>query len=314
MSSIAPHLPRLDGHLFLTDGGLETSLIFHHGLDLPCFAAFPLVLSEAGRLQLDHYFQPFLRTAARHRLGFVLDTPTWRANADWGARLGFSAHAMNEVNREAVTWAQALRAEHAAPEANILINGVLGPRGDGYKVEARMSAQQAQDYHRAQITSLTQAGAELISAYTLNYSEEAIGIVRAAAELGIPLAISFTVETDGKLASGESLGEAIQRTDQASATPPLYFMINCAHPTHFENVLDTDADWLRRIGGLRANASAKSHAELDASEALDDGDPLDLGRRYQALRKRLPQLSVLGGCCGTDHRHVAAICEACLAP
>jgi homocysteine S-methyltransferase len=175
-----------------------------------------------------------------------------------------------------------------------------------------MTVDEAKDYHAPQIEAFCEAGADLVSAITKNYTEEAIGIANAARTLGTPVGISFTVETDGRLASGESLQSAIERTDEVTASTPIYYMINCAHSTHFEPVLTDGATWTSRIRGLRANASQKSHAELDEAVELDPGDPVDLGRRYHELRGQLRNLSVLGGCCGTDHRHIVAICDACL--
>ena len=301
-----------DSSVFLTDGGLETTLVFHEGVELPCFAAFPLLLDDTGRERLERYFTPYLRTARERGVGFVLDTVTWRANPDWGARLGFSPERLAELNREAVAWAKSLRDRNASPDAGILIDGVVGPRGDGYRADRQMSAQEAEAYHAEQIRALRDGGVDLISAITMNYTEEAIGIARAAKSLGIPVVISFTVETDGRLASGETLRSAIERTDAETGGAPLHFMINCAHPSHFENVLTSTEPWVRRIRGLRANASRKSHAELDESTELDAGDPQELGRQYRSLRKRMGHLAVLGGCCGTDHRHIVAICDACL--
>jgi S-methylmethionine-dependent homocysteine/selenocysteine methylase len=304
--------PPHDGAVFLTDGGLETTLVFLEGVDLPCFAAFPLLLSENGRLQLERYFEPYLRTARERQVGFILDTPTWRANPDWGERLGFSPQDLADVNRQAVAWAADLRTRHAGNSAGVMINGVVGPRGDGYQPGRQMTAHEAEDYHAPQIEAFREAGADLVSAITMNYAEEAIGIASAARAAGIPVVVSFTVETDGCLASCESLQLAIERTEGATGSAPAYYMINCAHPAHFEHLLADGAVWTSRIRGLRANASQKSHAELDESAELDPGDPADLGQRYRDLRGRLKNLSVLGGCCGTDHRHILAICEACL--
>ncbi|MBL0402822.1 homocysteine S-methyltransferase family protein [Microvirga aerilata] len=298
--------------IFLTDGGLETTLVFLEGLDLPCFAAFPLLRSEEGREALERYFQPYIRTAVERDVGFILDTPTWRANADWAARLDVLADELAGMNREAVRWAAALRDRLSDRTDRVLINGVVGPRGDGYRPEAQMTAGDAQAYHAPQVESFREGGADLVSAITMNYAEEAIGIARAAQALGMRVVISFTVETDGKLASGETLQSAIARTDAQTDGTPAYYMINCAHPTHFDRVLSDNEPWTRRIRGLRANASPKSHAELDEATELDPGDPVDLARRYRDLRARMRHLSVLGGCCGTDHRHIAAICEACL--
>ncbi|HEX8665168.1 MAG TPA: homocysteine S-methyltransferase family protein [Beijerinckiaceae bacterium] len=308
-------LPQLGGQkIFLTDGGLETTLVFLEGIDLPCFAAFPLVADEGGREKLKEYFRPYLATAVKAGAGFVLDTPTWRANADWGEKLGWSPGALDAINRQSVAMAAELREAWATQATPIVLNGVLGPRGDGYRADARMSAEEAQAYHAAQIESFRDGEADMISAITMTYPEEAIGIARAAKAAGLPAAISFTVETDGRLPSGDTLRQAIEAVDRATGSGPAYYMINCAHPLHFEGAIAAGERWVDRIRGIRANASTMSHAELDAMTELDSGDPADLGRRYRDLRSRLRRVCVMGGCCGTDHRHVAAICEACAAP
>ena len=294
--------------LFLTDGGIETSLVADHGLDLPCFAAFPLLESEAGTAALRAYFQPYLDLAREQGTGFVLDTPTWRANPDWAGELGYSPEALDAVNRRAVAFAIRLRDE-AGADAPIVVDGVIGPRGDGYVAGERMSVAEAQAYHAPQIASLASAGADMVSAITMTYPEEAIGIARAAEAAGVPVVVSFTVGTDGRLPSGESLRDAIERVEAESGGAPAHYMINCAHPTHFEGALEP-GPWLDRIGGLRANASARSHAELDEAAEIDRGDPADLGARYARLRSVLRGVTVLGGCCGTDHRHVAEIVAA----
>jgi homocysteine S-methyltransferase len=303
-------LPQLAGdRVFLTDGGLETSMIFHHGLDLPHFASYKLLDDERGRAALREYFSHYLEVARERDAGFVLDTATWRSNPDWGALLGDDAEALDAVNRRAVEFARELREEHAGA-APVLINGVLGPRGDGYVVGETMSADEAEEYHSAQVRSLAAAGADMVSAITMTYADEATGIARAAAAAGIPAAISFTVETDGRLPSGQALGEAIEQVDAETGGSVAYYMVNCAHPSHFEHVVEEDGDWKDRIAGLRANASRLSHAELDEAEELDEGHPGELGRDYAALRKHLPNVSVIGGCCGTDQRHVAAVAAA----
>ena len=312
-------LPQLSGpKVFLTDGGLETTLVFLDGIDLPGFAAFPLVADDGGRAKLRGYFRPYLATAVRAGAGFILDTPTWRANADWGEKLGYSAAALAQINRQSVAMAADLREAWTTQDTPIVLNGVVGPRGDGYRADARMSADEAQGYHTAQIEAFRDSGADMVSAITITYPEEAVGIARAARAAGLPAAISFTVETDGRLPSGDTLKAAIEQVDRATASAPAYYMINCAHPLHFEDALaagEASGDpWVHRIRGIRANASTMSHAELDAMTELDSGDPADLGRRYRALRRRLPCVCVMGGCCGTDQRHIAAICEACVTP
>jgi homocysteine S-methyltransferase len=299
-------LPQLSGDVFITDGGMETTLIFHEGIDLPLFAAFDLLKDDEGRAALRAYYASYVELARERGVGIVLDTPTWRASRDWGAQLGYSAGELDAVNRAAVSLVGELR----DAGDTIVISGCIGPRGDGYRADDRMTAAEAEDYHAAQIASFAATEADLVSALTLTYVDEAVGVVRAASKAGMPAVVSFTVETDGLLPSGMTLQEAIERVDAETESAAAYFMINCAHPTHFEHVLEDGAPWVARIGGLRANASVKSHAELDESETLDEGDPIDLGRRYGALRSRLPSASVVGGCCGTDHRHVAEICAA----
>jgi homocysteine S-methyltransferase len=311
MSQYRSRLPQLDGGLFLTDGGLETTLIFHNGVDLPCFAAFDLLRTQAGREMLRGYYLPYIASAREHGLGFVLDAPTWRANAEWGARLGYSDAALAAVNRDAISLMEDLRAAHAGLDAPLVISGAVGPRGDGYVPGEIMSAADAEAYHRAQIATFAETAADMVSAYTLTNVNEAVGITRAARKLGMPVAISFTLETDGLLPTGEPLGEAIEAVDAATGHGPAYFMINCAHPTHFERIFDTGGAWVSRIRGLRANASARSHAELNEATELDAGNPEELGKQYRAFFARLPHLRVLGGCCGTDHRHLACIGDAC---
>lgn len=313
MARYRHHLPQHRGGIFLTDGGMETTLIFHEGLELPHFAAFVLLDSADGRAHLKRYYQAYLRIARQHGLGFVLDSPTWRANPDWAARLGYDAAALKAVNTGAIRFLEELRGEWESPRTPCVINGAIGPRGDGYKA-GNMDAAEAEAYHAPQIAAFAEAGADMVTAFTLNSINEAVGVARAAKRREIPVAISFTVETDGRLVRGESLREAIEAVDDATDRACEYFLINCAHPTHFESALAAGEAWVQRIHGIRANASIKSHAELDESEALDSGDPVDLGRRYLSLRRTFPGMRILGGCCGTDHRHVAAVCEACLPP
>ncbi|MDF0584458.1 homocysteine S-methyltransferase family protein [Bradyrhizobium yuanmingense] len=304
-------LPQRGGGIFLTDGGMETTLIFQHGLELPHFAAFVLLDSADGRAHLRQYYEAYLRIARQHGLGFVLDSPTWRANPDWGAKLGYDAARLKAINMRAIRFLDELRGAWELPGMPCVINGAIGPRGDGYKA-GNMDAAEAEAYHSDQIAAFAEAGADMVTAFTLNSINEAVGVVRAAKRQDIPVAISFTVETDGRLVRGESLREAVEAVDDATERACEYFLINCAHPTHFESALAAGEAWVQRIHGIRANASVKSHAELDESETLDSGDPADLGRRYHLLRRAFPGMRILGGCCGTDHRHVAAVCEACL--
>jgi S-methylmethionine-dependent homocysteine/selenocysteine methylase len=292
----------------LSDGGLETSLIFHRGVDLPLFAAFPLVERPDGKGELEAYWLPYLEIADRHGASFSVDTATWRANPDWGTQLGYDAGSLRAVNEAAARFARHL----AGHVTSGIVTGVVGPRGDGYVAGIEMTADEAATYHRPQIEALAEGGVDRVAALTMTYAAEAVGFARAAAGVGVPAVVSFTVETDGRLPGGTELADAVVTVDRETDSSATGFMVNCAHPTHLEDAL-VEGDWLGRLTGLRANASTMSHAELDAAEELDAGDPADLGRRYAALLERLPALDLVGGCCGTDERHVAAVAAVCAA-
>lgn len=304
-------LPTTNGPLFLTDGGLETTLIFHDGVELPHFAAFLLLRTTDGRRRLEAYYERYLEIAARDRTGFILESPTWRASPDWADRLDIPLEELDALNRLSIEMLEGLMTRYSAKVGPIAISGCLGPRGDGYDPREVMTEAQAQAYHAGQVRCFAQARADMVTAITMTNAPEAIGIARAARACHMPCVISFTVETDGRLPTGQPLGEAIVAVDAATGAWPAYYMINCAHPSHFEEALIQGGKWLKRIGGLRANASKRSHQELNDSPDLDDGDPEALGREHAELLARYPHIRVFGGCCGTDDRHVACISRAC---
>jgi homocysteine S-methyltransferase len=301
------HLPQLDGGLFLTDAGLETELVFHDGIDLPLFAAFDVLKDEAGTDRLRRYYRSFADLAAEVGAGLVLESPTWRASPRWAREIGYDDAQLDALNRKAIALLEEVRAGFAG---HAVISGCVGPQDDGYSPQTKLTADAARDYHATQIGTFAGTAVDMVTAITMTYADEAIGILRAAVDAGLPVAISFTVETDGRLPSGQALGDAIEEVDAATDGAAAYYMINCAHPTHFADVIDGSEPWVERVRGLRANASTCSHAELDEATELDDGDPEDLAERYVALRSRLPELTVLGGCCGTDFRHVERIARA----
>ena len=303
-------LPQLD-RLFLADAGLESDMIYNRGIDLPCFSSIILMRTTAGREALERYFRDFLELAVRAGTGCLLESATWRASPDWAVPLGLTLTELDSLNRETMTLMLTLRDEYASVALPVVVSGCLGPRGDGYDPGKIMSYGEAAEYHSRQASVLASAGAGMLSAITMTNINEAIGIARAAEGTGLPVAISFTVETDGRLPTGDDLGDAIAEVDEATGGYPAYYMVNCAHPTHFARVLLDGGEWTQRIRGLRANASRCSHAELDAMTELDEGDPEELAESYSTLREQLPQLTVLGGCCGTDIRHISAIAEAC---
>jgi homocysteine S-methyltransferase len=288
----------------VTDGGLETDLIFNRGFDLPEFAAFPLVEDDRGRAVLVDYYTEYADIAREAGAALLLESPTWRANPDWGALVGYDAAGLDRVNRAAIDLMRDLARRWSGDLPGVLVSGQVGPRGDGYRPGAAIDPDEAADYHRPQLAAFTAAGADLATALTLTDVGEAIGVARAAADLSLPVAISFTVETDGRLPRGETLAEAIAAVD--ADTPPAYYLVNCAHPSHIAKGVE-DGAWRDRVRGLRVNASTMSHEELDESEVLDDGDPVQLAADIAALRRELPAVRIVGGCCGTDSRHVAAM-------
>ena len=302
-------LPQMGSKMFIADGGLETSLIFLQEVELPLFAAFPLIGNDKGVNQLKSYYAPYIDIALANNAGIILDTPTWRASHGWGDQLGYSELDMQFFNEASVNLLVNLRDKHQSAETPMVINGAIGPKGDGYSPNNIMSSAAAEAYHSHQVETFAQTQADMVTAVTIPYVEEAIGIARAAAKAGIPAAISFTTETDGKLPTGMSLRDAIQITDSETNGSPIYYMINCAHPTHFNHVIDTDEEWMQRIYGIRANASCMSHAELDEALELDDGNPQEFGQDYVDLNRKLRNLKVIGGCCGTDHRHIEEVCR-----
>ncbi len=298
------------GSFWLTDAGLETELVFKDGIELPHFSSAVLLDTAEGRERLRSYYADFVALAHSHALGLVLETATWRVSPDWAERLGFDDPATGRIHREAVRLLSELRDAGPLSRERFAISGNLGPRYDGYRADERMSPGEARDYHRRQVALLAAEGADAISALTLTTSAEASGIARAAAEEAIPCVLYFTVETDGRLPSGEPLGDAIAAVDDACGDDVAFYGINCAHPTHFLPALEKgDPEWRERIGAIRANASRCSHAELDESTELDEGDPAELASHSARLRELLPGLRVIGGCCGTDIRHVTRLCQ-----
>lgn len=299
-------------NLYLSDGGLETTLVFEHKLDLPYFAAFNLLRSPQMQQHLESYYRSYLEIYRKQNAGFVLETPTWRASADWAKKLGISTDELSRLNIDSVWMLRELAQQYQQDSKPIVISGNLGPRGDGYQIGEKMSVAEANRYHSQQIQWFKQADVDVITAVTINYVEEAIGIVQAAKEANLPCVIAFTVETDGLLPDGNSLQQAIATVDRETDGGPVHYMINCAHPSHYLQPVLRGGDWLQRIGGLRSNASVMSHAELDNSTELDQGELNEFVSLHKLLKGRLPNLKVLGGCCGTDCSHIEGLANTCL--
>ncbi len=314
MTRYRSSVPQLTPHPFLTDGGIETTMIYHEGLALRDFAAFDLLRTAEGTAALERYFRRYAAIAVRHRTGLILESATWRASLDWGRRLGYTASQLVDVNRRAIAMLESIRAEFSSLETPVIISGCVGPRGDGYVPTAMMTAADAERYHRPQIATFASTNADIVTAITMNYSAEAVGVARAARAVGMPAAIALTVETNGHLPTGQTLAAAISEIDALSDGYPSYYMVSCAHPSHFGHLLRDGNPLWQRLRGLRANASRLSHAELNESTVLDAGNPDEFGLEYATLRTDLPWLTILGGCCGTDHRHIEAVAGHLRAP
>jgi S-methylmethionine-dependent homocysteine/selenocysteine methylase len=313
MAKYRDALPQLNGDWFLTDGGVETTLVFRKGIELPQFASFPLLDTEEGRQTLRDCVRPYLDLSRKHDAGIIIETLTWRASRDWAQKLGISSADLERLTRTAVDEVAGFRKEYESDGRPVVISGQVGPRGDAYNPDRLLGIEEAERYHAEQVGIFRDTEADFVTSMTLTHVEEAIGITRAAGAAGLPVVIGFTVETDGRLPNGQTLGEAIEAVDQDDCASPAYYMINCAHPTHFASVLEPGARWTERIRCLRANASALSHAELDESTEIDEGNPTELGQQHREMLEILTNVNILGGCCGTDERHVDAIFQACKA-
>jgi S-methylmethionine-dependent homocysteine/selenocysteine methylase len=286
---------------------METDLIFHEGAEMPLFASFVLLDSPEGREMLRRYAVSYFDLAQAAGRGFVMGTPTWRANGGWGRKLGLDDAGIRDINRRAIAFARDLRAAHPWRD-HILIEGALGPAGDGYAPEQLLTPDEAARLHGAQLETFAEEGVDIASAFTITHPGEAIGMIDRARDLGLPFAVSFTVETDGRLPTGQGLDSALSEVEDATGGYVQYYGINCAHPDHFRAQLPSR--WLNRIGMVRPNASRRSHAELDEAIELDDGDPKEFGALCAEMAKRLPALRVVGGCCGSDMRHIKALVAA----
>ena len=298
---MARQLPDEAEKKYLVYAGTGTDLIFNHGVELPGFASFPLLEQPETRAILRDQMKALVDLAGEMQLGCILDAPTWMANADRAAPLGYDAARLNDVNRDGVALMEEVR--QATGRDDILVSACIGPRFDPYADIPPVTVEEARQYHGAQLDSLKETSIDLVTAYTFNRPSEAAGCILAARDVGIPIIMSLVVETDGRLADGTKLVDALDQIDAATDASALFFMVNCAHPTHFARVLDGHP----RLRGIVANASSCSHAELDEAKELDEGDPHQLGQQIAQIVRDNPSIKVFGGCCGTDMRHLKSM-------
>lgn len=298
--------------LTITDGGIETHMIFLLGRELKNFALFECLKDPDGKAKLTQMYKSYLKCAQDRCCKMQLGSPTWRASSDHMAGMGYDVTEVAEYNRRGVEFMRSFREAHSDSGVHLTISGDVGPRGDGYVPDSIMTIVEAKEFHSLNIGGLSSGGAELIQALTINYWQEAAGIVLAAKDVSLPVTISFVVETDGKLVHGMALQEAIQNVDEATNGYATHFGINCAHPTHFSSTLaDMDTNSCARIKQIRVNASKCTHAELDEAEELDCGDVEGLAKEVAHLKLK-HGLTTVGGCCGTDNRHIEAMAKSIL--
>lgn len=298
---MARQLPLEGNKTFLVYAGTGTDLIFNHGVELPGFASFPLLEEPGTRVILAGQMQALVDLAREMNVGCILDAPTWMANADRAAPLGYDAERLAEVNKDAVSLMEDVR--QASARDDVLVSACIGPRYDPYADIPPVPVEDARQYHAAQMQSLKDTSVDLVTAYTFNRPSEAAGCILAARDADLPIIMSLVVETDGCLADGTKLVDGIDQIDAATDSAALFFMVNCAHPTHFAGAIGNHP----RLRGLVANASSCSHAELDEADELDEGDPIELGKQIAAIAQQNPSIQVFGGCCGTDMRHLKSM-------
>jgi len=303
-----PHMALQSGRLYLTDGGIETWLMYKKGFEIPHFCAFHLLNDEKGRAAIRLYYQKHAEVALNAGAAFIFDSLTYRASRDWGNLLGYSAEGLAEMNLQALDLYREVARAIGNDPATTLYSGCIGPKGDAYETHLPLGADEAEDYHAAQVQTFAHGGADFVTGLTLNSPAEAIGIARAAKAAGLPSVISFTLEEAGLVGGRMSLEAAINAVDDATDGAPAHYMVNCTHPADFSPSLSA-APWMARLSGLRANASTRDHGQLCQLGHLDEGDADDLARRHGAIAKAFPHINVYGGCCGTDHAHVEKICQ-----
>jgi S-methylmethionine-dependent homocysteine/selenocysteine methylase len=306
MAKHRQNLPQLENVIFACYTGMDTDILYNRGIDLPGFASYPLLSNPEHKKIIRECYSNLVDLGREQNVGVILDSVTWSANRDRGAELGYTAADLKKYNIDAIELIANVRNEKG--DLPTVLCGQIGPRNDGYAPTELMTTKEAEDYHSEQIEVYSNTEADFVSAFTICYAEEAAGIVRAAQRYNMPVAIAFTVETDGRLPTGMSMREAIEQVDVESNGGAFYFLINCAHPDHFTGIFN-DEPWMQRLRGVVANASRCSHAELEVAEELDDGDPKELGAQVGRLREKFPHFNILGGCCGSDLRHMKRIIE-----
>lgn len=297
-----------EGRFYLSEGGTETELMYKYGFELPEFAMFPLLNNPDAVSKMREMFRSYLEVVAVNGMCALMGGLDYRASPDWGERLGYSPEGLAEANHHALAFLREIADEYTTDIQEILIQGVIGPRGDAYERNETITENEAEDYHSVQLKTLKEADVDLALAMTFNNIRESIGVARAAAKVGVPLAISFIVNSESKLDTGQSLGEAIATIDAETNHAPEFYSVNCCHPIEYEPAIES-YDWINRVRGVRPNASKRDKIALCQLGHLEDGDPVELGQQCGDLARRYPHMDIWGGCCGTWDNHLNEIAK-----
>lgn len=303
------HSPFQDGLLYLTEAGTETEVLYKEGYELPHFAMWTLLDNPEAMERIGDMYRRYLDVAAENETGIVLCGFDYRASPDWAALLDVDRDGLREVIHRGIGFLRDVSDPYRDRVPHILLGGSIGPRGDAYSRGEPVTADSAEEYHSFQIACLKEAGADIACAHTFNNIPEAVGVARAARAEGLPLAMYFSLDSSSRLNTGPSLRDAVIETDSQTGNAPLFYGLNCSHPVEFEPALEP-GDWIDRLRSIRPNASKMEKIALCKLGHLEDGDPDELGAQMGDLARRYPHMDIMGGCCGTDERHLSRIAEA----
>jgi len=297
-----------EGRFYLTEGGTETELMYKHGFELPHFAMFPLLENPEATSRMKEMFRSYLEVAAKHKTYALMGGLDYRASPDWGKLLGYSPEGLAEANLQSIEFLREIAKEYTSEIPGILIQGLIGPRGDAYQRNTTITENEAEDYHSVQLETLRKSNVDLALAITFNNIPESVGVARAAAKIGVPLAISLSLDSTSKLNSGPTLVEAITTIDKETDQSPEFYLINCSHPVEYEPAIEP-GDWISRVRGVRPNASKMEKLALCKIGHLEEGNPVELGQLCGDLAGRYPHMDIWGGCCGTWNNHLDEIAK-----
>lgn len=299
--------PRLEGKFYLTEGGTETEILYKWGFELPEFAMFPLLDNPKADQVIRDIYRRYFDAAEKHQTGLLILGHDYRASPDWGAKLGYTTEGLADMQRRTIEFLDDVRREYVGRVSDVYIAGCIGPRGDAYGTGGDISEEEAEEYHSVQLTTLKSTQADMAIAVTFNNVPEAVGVIRAAHRIGIPIGVSLTLTTEGVLRSGPTLREAIEVIEEKTNGSAAWYGTNCSHPLEFASALADEGPWLERLRYIRPNAVKMEKVALCKLGHLEDGDPVELGEQMGEVASKFPSADILGGCCGTDERHLGEI-------